>query len=105
MAKIANVQAEGNTIRIHQKEPDATLPALLSDRPGMIVNPATFEALAADDIPVGSGQLTVTKQQPGVSISFAKHGGHRNADTIKVANVDIPEIGRPPCRERGSQQV
>src|SRR3546814_9841435 len=41
MAKIANVQAEGNTIRIHQKEPDATLPALLSDRPGMIVNPAT----------------------------------------------------------------
>ncbi|HEY9564583.1 MAG TPA: ABC transporter substrate-binding protein [Nocardioides sp.] len=98
MAKIANVQAEGNTIRIHQKEPDATLPALLSDRPGMIVNPATFEALAADDIPVGSGQLTVTKQQPGVSISFAKNGGHWNADTIKVANVELSVIADPNAR-------
>src|SRR3546814_17640651 len=65
MAKIANVQAEGNTIRIHQQEPDATLPAPLSDRPGMIVNPAPFEALAAAEIPVGPTQFTVTQQQPG----------------------------------------
>ncbi len=98
MAKIANVQAEGNTIRIHQKQPDATLPALLAERPGMIVNPATFGALDADDIPVGSGQFTVTKQQPRVSISFAKNAGYWDAAAVMVAKVELSVMADSTAR-------
>lgn len=98
MTNILSVDADGNTIRIRQKQPDATLPALLSERPGMIVNPANFGALDSDDVPIGSGRFTVTKQQPGVSMSFAKNPAYWDGEVVKVEKVELTVIADSNAR-------
>ena len=98
MANIKSVEVSGDTVRIRQKEPDVAMPALLSERPGMIVNPSTFDALNADDVPIGSGQFTVTNQEPGVSISFRRNATYWDAEVIKVGGVDLTVISDSTAR-------
>lgn len=98
MSNIASIEANGNTLRITQREPDSGLPSLLADRPGLLVNPAKFTELASDDIPSGSGQFTVTTQEPGVSMALKKNPAYWDADAIKVAEAEISVIADATAR-------
>lgn len=92
MANIADVEVDGDTIRITQDQPDSGLTTLLADRPGLIVNPANFDALAADDVPNGSGPFILTDQVPAASMTFKKNQDYWNADAYQVAGMELSII-------------
>jgi peptide/nickel transport system substrate-binding protein len=96
--QLANVQqAEVVTptqLRIVQKQADVSLPAVLSDRAGIMMNAKT---IAAGDFskPVGTGPFKLEGAQPGVSITLSKQPKYWTPDAARVSGVTLTQIQDP----------
>lgn len=98
LSNVTSVTVDGDDVRIEQAEPDSGIVALLTERPGMIVSPDTFDNLSADDMPIGSGPFILTAQQPDVSMSLSRNTDYWNADAFDVAQVEISIIADSTAR-------
>lgn len=96
--QLANVQAveviSPTQLRIIQKQPDVSLPAILSDRAGIMMN---AKAIAAGDFtkPVGTGPFKLESAQPGVSITLSAQPEYWTPEAVRVAGATITQIQDP----------
>lgn len=77
LAGVEKVEATGPyQVSIKLKSPDATLPAILTDRAGLIVSPASVKAAADGNVdrnPVGTGPFTFVEWQDNTVIKVKKN--------------------------------
>jgi ABC-type transport system substrate-binding protein len=96
--QLANVErtevVSPTQLRIVQKQADVSLPAVLSDRAGIMMNAKT---IAAGDFstPVGTGPFKLENAQPGVSITLSKQPKYWTPDAVHVSGVTITQIQDP----------
>jgi ABC-type transport system substrate-binding protein len=96
--QLANVQqaeeVSPTQLRIVQKQADVSLPAVMSDRAGIMMNAKT---IAAGDYtkPVGTGPFTLEAAQPGVSITLSAQPKYWTPDAVRVAGVTVTQIQDP----------
>lgn len=100
-AGLANVDSvevvDDHVLRIVQKSPDVSLPAVLADRYGMMMSPASWES---EDIavPVGSGRFVWSAEQQKVSLTLDRNEDFRDVDSVLLAGVDIQVMEDPLAR-------
>lgn len=96
--QLANVQqAEAvspTKLRIVQKQADVSLPAILSDRGGIMMD---AKVIAAGDFskPVGTGPFKLDAAQPGVSITLSAQPKYWTPNAVRIAGVTITQIQDP----------
>ncbi|WP_081736800.1 ABC transporter substrate-binding protein [Arthrobacter sp. MA-N2] len=96
--QLANLQeveiVSPSKLRFLQKQADVSLPAVLSDRAGIMMD---AKVIAAGDFtkPVGTGPFTLQSAQAGVSITLTKQPKYWSPDTVRVAGVTISQIQDP----------
>lgn len=61
------------------------LPALLADRPGMMVSPQALESPDLDQRPVGAGLFRVTSYQAGSSVTLERFEDYWDEEALEVA--------------------
>ena len=91
------------TVDLMLAEPGAAVPALLSDRAGMMISPAAFDNEDLDLFPVGAGAFKVTDHQPGAVISFERFEGYWAPEMQAVGGLDIQMQLDPEARLRAMQ--
>lgn len=100
-AGLANVDSvevvDDHVLRIVQKSPDVSLPAVLADRYGMMMSPKSWES---DEIavPVGSGRFVWVAEQQKVSLTLDRNEDYRDVDSVHLAGVDIQVMEDPLAR-------
>ncbi|HWL43348.1 MAG TPA: ABC transporter substrate-binding protein [Ilumatobacter sp.] len=80
---------DASTVEIALTAPDAALPAILADRAGMMLSPATFDR---DDIalnPVGAGPYAIVEHQPGDFIRYERFADYWDPEVAKLAELTI----------------
>lgn len=82
------VVVDDMTVDLMLTGPAAALPALLSDRAGMMVSPDAFDNPDLGRIPVGAGMFEVTDHQPGVSISYGAFTDYWEPDAVGVGGIE-----------------
>lgn len=85
------------TLRLVLEHPFPDLPAALSDRAGMLVDPAVFDG----DFPLlgaGSGPYRVTDFDPGQSIRFEAVEGYWDPSRQATSRVEMTTIASPEDR-------
>ncbi|MFE7243104.1 ABC transporter substrate-binding protein [Streptomyces sp. NPDC057580] len=91
LSGVTGVQAvDGDTVRITLKEADTSLPALLSERFGMIVKVGSADSAYPD--PVGtatSGMFRVTRNQTGVSFALKRNATFWDAASTELSGVEV----------------
>jgi ABC-type dipeptide transport system, periplasmic component len=98
LSNIDTVEAEDDTtLVITQKTPDVTLPVLLTDRPGMMISPASFAAGPVEK-PVGTGPFVWVDEVQTVSLTLDRNDDYWNPDAVKVAGVDVQVMEDPVAR-------
>jgi ABC-type dipeptide transport system, periplasmic component len=76
------------TVRFVLARADVALPALLSERYGMMPSPASFvDGRIAE--PVGTGQFVWVEEQQTVSLTLAKNETSWRADDVHIAGVEV----------------
>lgn len=91
LAGIESIEAVSPTLlRIVQKAPDVTLPAILSDRPGIMMS--QDELAAAITAPVGTGPFVLDGEEPGVSFQASAKDDYWQTDYVQVAGLDVQRI-------------
>lgn len=75
-------------LRLHLSAQAAELPAVLSDRPGMLVSPAAFDKPDLDVAPVGSGMYRVTRYVEGSEITFERFDDYWDPDAVRASGLD-----------------
>lgn len=98
LANVASVEAvEDYVLRIEQKTADVSLPAILADRYGVMMSPASWEAGEITQ-PVGSGQFVWVAEQQKVSLTLDRNEDYRDVDAVLLAGVDIQVMEDPLAR-------
>ncbi|WP_081710229.1 ABC transporter substrate-binding protein [Arthrobacter sp. 35W] len=96
--QLSNVQevdiVSPTQLRFVQKQVDVSLPAVLSDRAGIMMD---AKVIGAGDFtkPVGTGPFTLESAQPGVSITLSAQPKYWMPDAVRVAGVTITQIQDP----------
>jgi peptide/nickel transport system substrate-binding protein len=85
---VKSVAADGNTVTLTVADQGGRLPALLSDRGGMMVSPASFTSPELDTKPIGSGPFTLVSASDALVVYKAWDGYHA-ADEIGPAGIEI----------------
>ncbi len=91
LSAVSSVEADGNQVVLNLTEPAGSLLEVLSDIPGMLASPASFENEDLDVNPVGSGPFTVREYTDG-GISYDKWDGYHDADSIQYAALEVRSI-------------
>lgn len=81
------------TVEIRTSTPNVALPNILSDRPGMMIHPSTFDG-AANDKPIGTGPFMLesfTTGDGGQAV-LTKFDGYWDAENIKIAGLVMKDI-------------
>lgn len=91
------------TVELRLSGPGAALPALLSDRAGMMISPAAFENTDLDLRPVGAGAYMVKDHTPGSVITFEQFPEYWNPEMQTLAGVEITMQLDPEARLRALQ--
>ena len=76
-------------VRFNLSAPNAALPAILSDRPGMMISPAAF---ANPDLAlkgVGAGPYRVVEIQPSSLLVWERYEGYWDADAQKLKRIEM----------------
>jgi peptide/nickel transport system substrate-binding protein len=93
LSNIEDVIVEGpTTLRVVQKRPDVTLPALLADRPGVMLSQDAIKAGDVESKPIGTGMFVFNTMQAGVSITFSANPAYWDKGSVKVAKVTVKKI-------------
>ena len=84
---------DGTTVVIATSRVDASLPAVLSDRPGMMLHPSTFDG-DADASPIGTGPFVLDSWTAGDGgqADLSKFADYWDADTIRIGGLVIKDI-------------
>lgn len=89
LANIESVEAvEDHVLRITQKKPDVSLVAILADRYGVMMSPASWES-GEVTAPVGSGPYVWSAEQQTVSLTLERNEDYRDVDAVQLAGVEI----------------
>jgi len=100
LAPIASVTAiDDLTVEITTTTPDVALPNILSDRPGMIMLPSTFDG-TAKTAPIGTGpfQLDSWTEGEGGEAVLSRFDDYWDADNINLAGIVLKDIRDPSAR-------
>ena len=76
-------------IALQMRQEYSVIPAVLTDRSGMIVSPAALQKYGKDfpRNPVGAGPFMLKNWAPGQSIEFVKYSGYWDPQRIKLAGI------------------
>lgn len=77
------------TVQFNLNGPAASLPLILSDRPGAMVSPAAFDNPDLDTNPVGAGMFTVSNYSEGASVSYAAYEDYWDPDAVNVEAIEM----------------
>ncbi|WP_162941752.1 ABC transporter substrate-binding protein [Desertimonas flava] len=94
------VVVDEHTVELHLSSPGSSLPALLSDRAGMMISPAAFDNPDIDLMPVGAGPYQVVEHVPGSVISFERFPDYWNPEMQTLGGVEITMQLDPDARLR-----
>lgn len=72
-------------------KPSATLPLVLSGRPGAMISPAAFSKNLTENM-VGTGMYKLTAFEPGVSASYERNDDYWDKDKVGVAKLEFTVI-------------
>jgi peptide/nickel transport system substrate-binding protein len=90
LASIASVDVVSDLeVRLNLSAPNAALPAILSDRPGMMISPAAFGNADLALKPVGAGPYKVVQVQPGNLMAFERYDGYWDKSAQKVKRIEM----------------
>lgn len=90
LASIASVDAVSDLeVRLNLSAPNAALPAILADRPGMMISPAAFSNPDLALKPVGAGAYRVVQVQPGSLMALERYAGYWDTSAQKVKRIEI----------------
>lgn len=86
-----------NKLSLKLSRPYSVLPAVLSDRAGMIVSPAALEKYGEDfpRNPVGTGPFKMSQWTPGASIDLERFKNYWNPDRIRLDGMSYRFITNP----------
>jgi peptide/nickel transport system substrate-binding protein len=76
------------TVVLEVSSQGGRLPAVLSDRAGMMLAPSTFDTDAVDRAPVGSGPYTIDSFGDAV-VSYARWPDYHDVDDVGPARIEI----------------
>ncbi len=82
---------------LHLKQEYSVLPAVLSDRAGMIVSPAALAKYGKDypRNPVGAGPFMLKSWSPGTSIDLVRYPGYWDAKRIRLNGITYKILLNP----------
>lgn len=80
--------AEDHTVEIQLNEANSAFPAILSDRPGMMISPAAFDNADLDQMPVGSGMYRVVEYQPGDRVIYERNEDYWAPEDVGLAGIE-----------------
>lgn len=101
LASIAEVVVlDDYTVELHLSSPGASLPALLSDRAGMMISPAAFDNEDLDLMPIGAGPYHVVEHVPGSVIRYERFADYWNPEAQTLGGVEIAMQLDPEARLR-----
>ena len=89
------------TLRIVQENVDATLPLLMTDRPGVVIS---ADALAQPEFPPltsGSGPYILKEDNPGISQFYVANPDYWDPEAVGAAELMILRIEDPVSRANG----
>jgi peptide/nickel transport system substrate-binding protein len=79
---------DDHTVRLHTAYPDASLPLVLSDRPGAMISPAAFES-NLDAQPVGAGMYRVTEYREGDTAVYEAYEDYWDPSAVGLDQLVI----------------
>lgn len=87
------------TVEVVTSAPNVALPNILSDRPGMVLHPSTFDG-SANLTPIGTGpfRLDSFTAGDGGEAVLSKFGEYWDADNINLASLVLKDIRDPSAR-------
>lgn len=97
---IESVEAADNQVVLNLSTPAASLVEVLSDIPGMLASPASFENGDLDTNPVGSGPYTIREYTDG-GVFYDRWDGYYDAENTLHAAVEIRNISDDNTRMSG----
>ena len=77
------------TVRFDLSGPAASLPLILSDRPGAMVSPAAFDNPDLDTAPVGAGMFTVSNYDEGASVTYQAYPDYWDPEAVNVDTIEM----------------
>ena len=90
---------DDTTVELALSVPAVSLPNVLSDRPGMMLLPSTFDGSANTD-PIGTGPFMLdswTEGEGGEAV-LTKYADYWEADSIQIAGLVLKDIRDPSAR-------
>lgn len=94
------VVVDDYTVDLRLGSPASSLPAILSDRAGMMISPAAFDNDDLDLFPVGAGPYVVVDHQPGASITYAPFDGYWDDEMNQLESLEVQIQTDPEARLR-----
>lgn len=94
---------DDHTVELRLSSPGGSLPALLSDRAGMMISPAAFDNENLDLFPVGAGAFKVVDHTPGSVITFERFDDYWDPSKQALAGLEIQMQLDPQARLRAVQ--
>ena len=89
LAAITSIEvAAPDRVVLALSAPSAQLPAVLSDRAGMMVSPAAFDKPDLDVAPVGTGMFRVTSYEVGIQIVYERFEDYWDPDSVRCAKIE-----------------
>lgn len=88
------------TVDVNLKSAAASLPALFSDRLGMMISPKAFNNPDLDLKPVGAGPYKVITDDPGKLVTYEKFDKYWNPTVQRVAKIELSIVLDPATRLR-----
>ncbi|MEQ9002941.1 MAG: ABC transporter substrate-binding protein [Pseudomonadales bacterium] len=78
-----------HTVRLHLSQPDAALPLILSDRAGMMISPAAFDAPDLDRRGVGAGPFRHIEFRLGNRAVYERFDGYWHRPDAGVKRLEL----------------
>jgi peptide/nickel transport system substrate-binding protein len=79
------------TVRLHTEYPDASLPLVLSDRPGAMISPAAFDS-NLDSQPVGAGMYRVVEYREGDTAVYEAYEDYWDPSVVGLDRLEITTV-------------
>ncbi|XVQ06356.1 ABC transporter substrate-binding protein [Spirillospora sp. CA-255316] len=105
LSAISDITTSGRDVvlKIAKGAGGAELPAVLSDRPGMIASAASLARPDFDQKPVGAGPYKLVSFDPGAKLTVTRWDGYWDAAEKRNAGVELNFVKDSSARLRGLQ--
>ena len=100
LAAVTEVSAvDDMTVQLVTSTANVTIPAVLSDRPGMMLHPSTFDG-SANTAPIGTGPFVLDSwtEGDGGEAVLSKFADYWDADNIQIGGLVLKDIREPSAR-------